>query len=1527
MITKPEYQQTLFFHRKRFYGRANPDEKFPNGICLYNSNDYHEGVFIIAADIQYPSKTNPSKIFTAFPSYIEYHNWINTVPLEARICYEVIPQGRQKSYFDIDIEFKENKLDNNRGIYTIEQLGDAMRIALPIAIANVMRFHNVNYSQNQLLMFNSNRAEKQSIHVVIDGWSHEDHINAKAFMVHVKNALPLYLQRYIDETMCKKTQQFRMIGNHKLGKNNVKVLDTTFTSWKPIDGATGAVADLRLLEASLVTTSGCTPLPPFVSANDALKIKKYTSVDTSLYEAQIISMYKSSSCRESGEIGDFKDGVVTIVNSKSFNCPIHNRIHNDNPMLLINNGQLYWDCRRPKEKGQYPVYIGPISGITSMTNADTIPIIDIPEEECGLNWGGIPIKKGQSFEEAKLLSQQMTASATSTVGGSINILRTDIEVHDPLTGGAGQDDEDSLYSMKFHSHDNSRPAPPVKEGQTIRPSAMTTISSFLDGNTKFAPGTTWNIQELPISYDRYRCGAGAKCPNINGGILTSLLTALGHNISKKYTNGSEIREVTFKAVSGIISPTPNIDVSTLRDPTTIAPIQRPTKKELKKAKVVTRKEWYDQLPPERLNGDHTIDMSPTLPSNNELVGAKKNYLLFMKTACGMGKTELIKYILQTSNSYLYVVGRVLLGKKLHNDTKLQVTKKREDGTSFTEWVNEAKFYADYASDTEITVNKGIVTIDSLWRVKGKFEYLILDECSYAINQLVTFSDKKAPNSNLLLQMLEKVPKVIVADACLKQSTVNMLANIRNRNDVTIYENHYPKHSDKRINEVGSVGILYAMIEESVRKRENIIIPIGSASKAEDIAENLKYLGCAIYREDEVPNPNERRYKVKIYTGNDRKFGDPTGEFDQYNCIIFTSVLEAGNSFTKRHFHKEYAYFTSDTFGPCSAVQMTLRSRQYIDGEIYVFVRQTSDKYPSNVITQDDMKHYIKYDSAKLRSELREGVKLTYDNEDGIAIDFDDKYFDLFAEEKYRDMIGKRNYADNTMKEFKFQGMAYGKCIDEDEYCTISGLVMKPAGKKTENEDKYFEDKMVAVCDRIKCSRQDVRNQEIKLIEKSKEITQEEYKILDQGDTSREEKASLAKFRLKKKYGFKPFDDIRPLEEKYSKEPYTLTPAFVDKVMDESKSHTNVTVCQSLSGNHSEEELTNRINLIVVHNKITDGYNAVRDNCMDVVLTKRMYLAQGENKVSPENLDISLTQTEDEVSPKTLDLTLTNQVKCIPSTVNNDEFKSGQTLSYDELLGVEALFIKKKREKKTQPLANVLAGNDRKKRFWNNIQAVDILRIIELNTWLRTENESTNKDPYPMISRADFKNRHKELSDYARGKADAYHRIPEFVKLNYDENLMRKYVNSNLEIFKLKLMVFDKDTFYLRSFWQLDNDGIIRPNTYIIDPTKSPAISEVPDIPKFKIAVNSCHKLPSFDKKIYLNVPMPKGRDYIDREDQHNYDENKVPLQIVPVAIATPVIVPKMMIIAPHIAMRERMPPKNMPVSDLCLKQARALGVK
>ena len=584
-ITNQHFQPILYQNGRKFHSLLVKKHDDPSRICLYGSGDYQDDDFVIACDYMYPNTTLKKSIFTSFRSYIYYFHFYNRLPIENRVCYEVIPQGKQKPHFDADIEFKDG--DINQGKYTLEELGSLMKLALPSAILDVMTEYNVNYNPDLHMIFTDSSTNlKQSFHVVVNGFYHSNNKEALAFYKLVKAKLPPSIRDYLDSAVYKANQQFRLIGNHKIGKTNVKVLDETITKWRPTDGKPGdEVYNLRILEASMVSfTADSIALPSFISDENTITNKKFTvsDEDCSIYEDQIISIYNSSSVSASGKIRDFNGPIANITSSHRFRCPICNKVHDhENPQLILSKGSLYWDCRR-RTNGARSLFIGRVEGYT---NPDHFDPDDYVEDNTNINNDdgellfGMPtssMDKNKSLLDNFLIHQQSTSisevgtnkldensslmpqrvQAIPIIGGVIPIDTPTFYVHNGLTSEwtphmslmAIENINRTNCILNVHSE--------VNEGQTLPPCSVTTVATYLDGNIKYVGGNEYNVEEMLDSYERYRNGNGKHYPFQGANNFGRALIELGHFIDRKRIKGNRTQVVTLKRSTPITNVNP-----------------------------------------------------------------------------------------------------------------------------------------------------------------------------------------------------------------------------------------------------------------------------------------------------------------------------------------------------------------------------------------------------------------------------------------------------------------------------------------------------------------------------------------------------------------------------------------------------------------------------------------------------------------------------------------------------------------------------------------------------------------------------------------------------------------------------------------------------------------------------------------------------------------------------------------------------------------------------------------------------------
>ena len=893
---------------------------------------------------------------------IDYLN----IPEPERNFFEIIT-GHQKIHFDIDA-----KLEDFNGTGNFIQEATNVLYLVINAIQEVLLEYNVNYSREEsLLIFDSSGPNKQSYHIVVDNWYHTTNKEAKAFYSLVMNKIDgrYNTDIHVDPAVYSSRQNFRLFGSQKPGSNRCKRLDINLS--RKLDAT--PYTDLDNFYSYFVgITTNCQQLPSFINDANSKKILHTTYVNNDIgasEEEQAILLFSGYPCySQYVRASANTKGIISYNRVRPGICPCikHTKQHDSVGcyLTITHTGVVYFNCYSSNPHKQSfklgrinrdPTIVGATPIINNINNTDDSDLIEADDLSEGIHCkfiGDYCINHGKECDnkhkdtvtigectanELDEFPSQITQQHVQATPIIMNIVNNQNILINPSQLVANT----TLAAHKSIYNSNSWPG---ELGKSLVPANRDTLAYFIRYHTTADYKAIITLDEFVETYNRY-CTINTLTSPYKTDILRLISRDISLIDSKMKTERKRIKGARPQCIVGykfhmlqFMNTRLDVQVQRTLDVTHALPMVIPKniKQIEKKNHVLSRKEWYDAIILERLQGNHTIDMSPELPNIQQIVGDRKNYMLFLKAVCAMGKTGLIREALRGAKSYLIVVGRINLGRKIENDLIYNVEVRQRDGMITTEMRSEAKFYSDMDGEV-IRVNYCIVTIDSLYRVEGYFDYMILDECSYTLNQLVKFSKNKGRNVDALIERIQRTNKILVADAFLQQTTVDILTNIREKDDTIIYENQYPKQNTKEINELTSPGIFYSMIGADVASRTKMLIPSGSAITAEAIAKTMVNYGCKLYREDQVPEENETAYKVKIYTGDDRKFGDPTVEWDLYDCVIYTSVLEAGNSFIKRHFDKVYGFFTKHSFGPDSAVQMIFRSRQLVTGKVYVLI--------------------------------------------------------------------------------------------------------------------------------------------------------------------------------------------------------------------------------------------------------------------------------------------------------------------------------------------------------------------------------------------------------------------------------------------------------------------------------------------------------------------------------------------------------------------------------------------------------------
>lgn len=308
----------------------------PNRECLENSygQDILKKALIVCHRIIINNKDKLR--FRVFNSTTEFLDHANKQPDRLQCFYEVIFMRKQKPHFDIDIDLKNNREINDKDI--VKSVIDG--------IISVLSEYEVEIDPiKDILIFQSHGKDKKSYHIVVDHYYHSDNINAYCFYKKVLEKVPGQYRVYIDRSVYKTVQQFRMIGNRKYNTERVKKY-LKRNDYIPDD----------LFRSSLISyIRKSKQLPPF---EDEEEFKEgYGETNISIEDGDIItkamdllSQYLGISKNDS-EFPFFYDNTVDnfiiLKRIRAYECRLCQRTHeNENPFMFIHKGYLYWNCRR-----------------------------------------------------------------------------------------------------------------------------------------------------------------------------------------------------------------------------------------------------------------------------------------------------------------------------------------------------------------------------------------------------------------------------------------------------------------------------------------------------------------------------------------------------------------------------------------------------------------------------------------------------------------------------------------------------------------------------------------------------------------------------------------------------------------------------------------------------------------------------------------------------------------------------------------------------------------------------------------------------------------------------------------------------------------------------------------------------------------------------------------------------------------------------------------------------------------------------
>jgi len=379
-----------------------------------------------------------------------------------------------------------------------------------------------------------------------------------------------------------------------------------------------------------------------------------------------------------------------------------------------------------------------------------------------------------------------------------------------------------------------------------------------------------------------------------------------------------------------------------------------------------------------------------------------------------------------------------------------------------------KLYSECKSST-IRDDRVIIQVDSLHKIRGAYDLLILDEFVYTSDHLVSFVKEKYIVWETIKEYIQHTPKIIVCDALLNNTCINLFRDMGR--SVYVVDNTWKSFDGYTADIIINKKDLFILdIYNLLKDNKNIVVPISSLSVAETL------IG---YVTKHLPN-------IKIgYISQNTEMIQPN-LWGNYNLLIYTPTIAAGISYNVEYFDNRICYFSNMSCSAELATQMLFRVRNSSCKNIKIYINNKGkDDLPTD---NDELDKYIK-DMDELDTKC--GLNISRIQNEIIK----DDYYNLYRNHLKRKNLSRNNYAGVLAGILEAHGLKVNFINPE-----IPELINDLKTECKEIYENITEKKAFDVCD-------------------APIISEQEYELLnDSYKKSPEDKLKLRKYNLLKTYG-------------------------------------------------------------------------------------------------------------------------------------------------------------------------------------------------------------------------------------------------------------------------------------------------------------------------------------------------------------------------------------------------------------------------
>jgi hypothetical protein len=272
------------------------------------------------------------KVFSSFEKIQEVYDYINLFEPYHKHFYEIIiGSKKQKPHFDIDLDSRDPnyiKYHNDEDLdivnsKIVKSLVDTILLVDPFAIIKT---------------YTSNSNNKRSTHVIIINYHHDNNIEANDFYNIIIDNIDVEYSTFIDKSVYKSIQQFRLLGCCKIDTTRVKIC--SFET---------KMSEFETFKQSMISNVEEDSTKISVVLNSKKIIYRIKNLITNNEIDEILERFVKDvpDIKRNFKVTQSKNNIITLRRQRPSFCKQCNRVHeHENPFIIKRNDVCYFYCRR-----------------------------------------------------------------------------------------------------------------------------------------------------------------------------------------------------------------------------------------------------------------------------------------------------------------------------------------------------------------------------------------------------------------------------------------------------------------------------------------------------------------------------------------------------------------------------------------------------------------------------------------------------------------------------------------------------------------------------------------------------------------------------------------------------------------------------------------------------------------------------------------------------------------------------------------------------------------------------------------------------------------------------------------------------------------------------------------------------------------------------------------------------------------------------------------------------------------------------